>query len=106
MFQGKPGRSTIGDQKTTPNEEAAVFDEDNPEWTEDDFRTAHPADELPPEILAAFPKTRVRGPQKAPTKVPVSLRLSPEVVDHFRATGDGWQARIDEALKAAIRKAG
>ena len=40
-----------------------------------------------------------RGPQKAPTKQLVSLRLSREVLDHFRATGRGWQARIDEALK-------
>jgi uncharacterized protein (DUF4415 family) len=47
---------------------------------------------------------RARGPQKSPTKVPVSLRLSPEVVDHFKATGDGWQTRIDDALKAAIEK--
>ena len=59
---------------------------------------------LPAEILKAFPK--LRGPQKAPTKVPVSLRLSREVVDHYKATGDGWQTRIDEALKAAIKKAG
>ena len=40
-----------------------------------------------------------RGPQKSPTKQLVSLRLSKEVLDYFRATGPGWQARIDEALK-------
>ena len=28
-----------------------------------------------------------RGPQKAPTKKLVSLRLSPEVIDHFKSTG-------------------
>lgn len=43
-----------------------------------------------------------RGPQKAPTKKQVSLRLSPEVLAHFRATGRGWQTRIDEMLKKAI----
>ena len=43
-------------------------------------------------------KLGVRGPQKAPTKVRVSLRLSREVVDYFRATGDGWQTRMDSAL--------
>lgn len=77
-----------------------VFDDDSPEWTEEDFRRARPASELPPEILAAFPKTR-RGPQKAVKKVPVSIRLSAEVVAHFKATGPGWQRRIDEALKQA-----
>jgi uncharacterized protein (DUF4415 family) len=45
-----------------------------------------------------------RGPQKAPTKKLVSLRLSPEVVDHFKASGPGWQTRIDETLVKAIKK--
>jgi uncharacterized protein (DUF4415 family) len=74
-------------------------DPDNPEWTSADFARARPASELPEELRAFFPKTR--GVQKAPTKIPVSLRLSPEVVEHFRATGPGWQSRIDEILKKA-----
>jgi uncharacterized protein (DUF4415 family) len=45
---------------------------------------------------------RRRGPQKAPKKVPLSLRLSPEVVRHFRAKGRGWQTRIDEALRKLV----
>ena len=76
-----------------------VTDDDNPEWTAEDFVKARPASELPPHILAAFPRTR--GPQKASTKVPVSIRLSPEVIAHFKADGPGWQSRIDDALKKA-----
>ena len=45
-----------------------------------------------------------RGPQKAPTKKLVSLRLSPEVIEHFKATGPGWQTRIDGALLESIKK--
>jgi uncharacterized protein (DUF4415 family) len=45
-----------------------------------------------------------RGPQKAPTKKLVSLRLSPQVVEHFKATGRGWQTRIDNTLVEAIKK--
>jgi uncharacterized protein (DUF4415 family) len=45
-----------------------------------------------------------RGAQKEPTKQLVSLRLSPEVLEHFKATGPGWQTRIDQTLKSAIRK--
>jgi uncharacterized protein (DUF4415 family) len=45
-----------------------------------------------------------RGPQKAPTKKLISLRLSPEVIDHFKSTGRGWQTRIDSTLRQAIRK--
>jgi uncharacterized protein (DUF4415 family) len=43
-----------------------------------------------------------RGPQKAPTKTLVSLRLSQDVLAYFKATGPGWQTRIDETLKSAI----
>jgi len=45
-----------------------------------------------------------RGPQKAPTKKLVSMRLSAEVIEHFKATGPGWQTRIDEALLESIKK--
>lgn len=78
-------------------EPEVVFDEDNPEWTEEDFARALPASSLPPEILAAFPRTR--GAQKASVKRQVTLRLSPDVLDRFRATGKGWQTRIDQALR-------
>ena len=45
-----------------------------------------------------------RGPQKTPTKKLVSLRLSPEVIDHFKSTGAGWQTRIDSTLLESIKK--
>jgi uncharacterized protein (DUF4415 family) len=81
-----------------------IFDDDNPEWTEADFARARPPEEvLPPELLAQFKKTR--GSQKAPTKVAVSIRLSPEVITYFKAKGPGWQSRIDEALRRIVKKA-
>lgn len=74
-----------------------AIDPDSPDWTAEDFARAKPASELPDHIRAAFPRTR--GRQKAATKVPVSIRLSPEVIEHFKAGGPGWQSRIDEALR-------
>lgn len=81
-------------------------DPENPEWTEGDFARAKGQEGLPAHVLAAFPKTaaRVRGPQKAETKVPVSIRLDRAVVDHFKAQGPGWQSRINEALAGMIRR--
>ena len=79
-----------------------VFDDDNPEWTDADFARARPpAEVLPPELLAQFKGTR--GPQKSPTKVAVSIRLSADVVKHFKAKGPGWQSRIDEALRKVAK---
>lgn len=74
-----------------------VTDRDNPECTANDFARARLASALTTHIRAAFRRTR--GPQKAATKVPVSIRLSPEVIAHFKAGGPGWQSRIDEALR-------
>ena len=65
------------------------------------FKPARKA--LPADLLQ---KLGVRGPQKIPTKKLVSLRLSPEVLQHYKATGAGWQTRIDQTLKRAVARAG
>ena len=44
-------------------------------------------------------KLNVRGLQQTSTKERITIRLSPEVVQHFRGTGDGWQSRVDAALQ-------
>ena len=86
-----------------------VFDEDNPEWTKADFAAATKfprgvrlKDLKPSELVQIVGK---RGLQKAPTKVAVSIRLSPEVVKHFKSKGPGWQSRIDDALRKIAKKA-
>lgn len=45
---------------------------------------------------------RKRGPQKTALKQAVSIRLSPDILEHFRATGTGWQTRMDAALREWI----
>ncbi|CAN7775418.1 BrnA antitoxin family protein [Cupriavidus necator] len=42
---------------------------------------------------------RGRGPQKTPRKVPLSLRIKPDILAAFQATGPGWQQRINAALE-------
>ena len=44
-------------------------------------------------------KRRVGRPALESTKVSTTIRLSPEVIENFKAAGDGWQKRIDLALK-------
>jgi uncharacterized protein (DUF4415 family) len=74
-------------------------DPDNPEWTAQDFRRAEPFAKSLPGLAKS---RRTRGPQKQPTKVAVSLRLTREMVERFKADGAGWQTRMDEALKKAV----
>jgi uncharacterized protein (DUF4415 family) len=79
---------------------ATRVDHDNPEWTDEDMARAEPFEALPDSLRS---KLRGRGPQKAPTKERITIRLSRDVVERFRATGDGWQTRVDAALKSWLR---
>jgi len=55
---------------------------------------------------AADIKRRLRGRPRAQTpKRLVSIRLDPDVVERFRATGPGWQSRINEVLRQHLPKA-
>jgi uncharacterized protein (DUF4415 family) len=74
-------------------------DDENPEWKAEDFARARLAREAIPEVLALV--RRKRGPQKRPTKRLVSLRLDPDVIEHFRARGPGWHAKINATLRKA-----
>ena len=79
-----------------------TVDGDNPEWTKAEFARAVPFSGLP-EGLQRVLSNRKRGEQRAPKMVPVSIRLSPDVVEAFRSTGAGWQSRVDEILRAHIK---
>lgn len=88
-----------------------TVEEDNiEEWTEKDFKRARPARELfvkwwgekaADEFLEANRKTIAkRGrPRKENKKREVKLRLDPDVLDAFRATGKGWQTQINAVLR-------
>ena len=48
-------------------------------------------------------KARTRGPNTRPTKEQVAVRYSPDVLAAFRATGAGWQTRMNDALRDWLR---
>jgi uncharacterized protein (DUF4415 family) len=85
-----------------PNYTQEGWDEvsDNPEWTEEDFAKARPFAEVFPKLAEKI--RRARGPQKAPTKTLVSLRIDRDILERFKADGAGWQSRINDALRKAI----
>ncbi|WP_430911941.1 BrnA antitoxin family protein [Methylobacterium sp. sgz302541] len=92
----------ISDVDETRIQAGIDTDPDNPEWTAEDFKRARPFAEVFPEIAEAL--RRSRGPQKAPTKELVSIRLDRDVVEHFRASGAGWQTRVNDLLRAAMKR--
>ena len=79
---------------------------DNPEITPEMFAQAVAAGHrLPEPVMASIERRRrARGPQKAPTKQLVSVRLDREVIEHFKAQGPGWQTRMNDALRTLIAR--
>ncbi len=76
-------------------DKASQPDPENPEWTDEMAAKALRLDDLPPSLQA-----KLRGrPRAAVVKERTTIRLSPDVLARFRATGAGWQTRIDAALK-------
>ncbi len=59
----------------------------------------------PKQLKAMVPLRTLRGRPKSPhKKLLVSVRYSPEVVAYFKATGEGWQSRMDGVLKAYVER--
>lgn len=70
-------------------------DDDNPEWNSEMFKQAVRLEGLPASLQG-----KLRGrPKAAVTKERITIRLSPDVLGAFRATGQGWQTRVDAALR-------
>ena len=78
---------TLQSPKTTSSKRT---DPDNPPWSE--------------KMLGAPVLKHGRGPQKAPTKVLMSVRLDADVIAFFKATGDGYQTRINDELRKVVAK--
>jgi uncharacterized protein (DUF4415 family) len=81
-----------------------LIDTENPEWTAEDFAKARPAAEVLPGLFGAKAATEMLRPKRGrpPTDSPkahVNIRLDADVVATFRATGSGWQTRLNAALK-------
>jgi len=59
----------------------------------------------PKQLKSMVPMRALRGrPKSASTKQLVSLRYSPEVLAYFKATGEGWQSRMDGVLREYVAR--
>ncbi len=85
----KSGRKIL---LNTPEEEAAInagiaADQDNPEWTEADFA-----------------KLKRGRPLGSGTKTLVHIRLDTDMLDQYKATGAGWQTRMNQILRSGAKQ--
>jgi len=78
-----------------------LIDEHTPEWTKADFEQAKRLKDMP----ASFQRSikRMRGPQKSPVKIQTSIRFDQDVLEGLKATGRGWQTRVNDAMREWLR---
>jgi uncharacterized protein (DUF4415 family) len=81
-------------------------DHDNPVWTKDTFARARKAHEVLPEIFGATTVDKMLKPRGRPksgnARISIALRLPPETLARWKATGPGWQTRMAETLRKAV----
>ena len=82
--------------KTSPTE--MVNDPDNPKTSVSDWEGA-----VLKQGGTVVGRARTRGPNRGPLKEQVAVRYSPDVLAAFRATGAGWQTRMNDALRDWLR---
>jgi uncharacterized protein (DUF4415 family) len=93
----------ISDEDEARIQAAIANDPDNPELTDAQLAQMRPFKEVLPDLYAAWRRGRGR-PKAEVTKVAIKLRLDPDIVETFKATGAGWQTRINEVLKREARR--
>ena len=77
-----------------------ALDPDAPELDDDWFARARPAAEVHPELVEDYLRKRCK--QKAPVKERITLRLDADIAAHLRATGPGWQTRLNNMLRQTL----
>lgn len=75
-------------------------DPDNPELTDAQIARARLFKDVSPDLHASIKRSRGRPKVENP-KEAVTLRLSPDTIEKFKATGDDWRARMAKALERA-----
>lgn len=91
----KSGKSTKGFSAIDLKEVS-----DNPRWTKKSFAQAKPFGEMFPHLAESIRRGRGRPKLETP-KEAIKLRLDADVLAAYRATGDGWQTRINSDLRKA-----
>jgi len=98
-------RKTISGPSSAEAERRAAFEGEVPKLGRDFFERAQirVGDRVLRPADGTFTR-RGRPPAGDRPKVQQSLRLSPEVIEHFKAGGAGWQTRIDDVLKRHVER--
>jgi uncharacterized protein (DUF4415 family) len=85
---------------------AELVDDENPEWTAQDFVNAKPASEILGSIFSAATVSELLKPRGRPRsetpKARMNMRIDAHVYDALRNSGRGWQTRVHGVLAEAV----
>ncbi|QLB19131.1 BrnA antitoxin family protein [Mannheimia granulomatis] len=85
--------------------ENQIIDNENPQWTQVDIDNSLTFQEMLADLQALVIQSQIkkRGrPLSQNKKVSVTIRYSSNVIDAFKATGKGWQSRMNKVLEDYI----
>ena len=106
MPKHKSTHDFVTDVQNACINEGIAADVDAREWTTKDFDEARPASDVLPMIFGKKVADQMLKPRGRPRaefpKERINIRLSHEVIDHFKLSGQGWQTRIDNALRQFV----
>ena len=80
-----------------------IDDPDNPELTEADFARGRPFSEVHPELYASWKRSRGR-PKVVRPKAYIGFRFAADIVDSVKASGKGYNGRVEKVLRDALAR--
>jgi uncharacterized protein (DUF4415 family) len=97
-------RRPLTDNEEEDIQRSIAADPDNPELTDAQLSKGRPFREALPDLASSIDQARRRG--RPPVEIPrqqISLRLDPDIIAHYKATGNGWQSRLNDDLRKAAK---
>ncbi|TCQ21761.1 BrnA antitoxin family protein [Rhizobium sp. PP-CC-3G-465] len=100
MASSKPAYKNLSDEEEADIQAEILADPDHPELTDEQISTGRPFAEVFPDLAESIRRAEVEAEREA-SKERVSLDLDGDVLAKFRATGEGWEERINTVLRSA-----
>jgi len=101
MTKGRRPIPDLTDEEEAEIQRQITLDPDDEDATDGQRRSGRPFREVFPDLYASIQRARGRPRVEKPLQQ-ISIRLDPDVIAKFKATGKGWQARINQILKDAV----
>jgi uncharacterized protein (DUF4415 family) len=97
-------KRSLTDQEEAEIQKRIASDPENPELTDEQLAKGRPFRDAFPDLAVSIEREKAkRGrPKVESPREQISVRLDPEIVQHYKATGKGWQSRMNDDLRKVV----